>query len=187
MRSATHQDATGMRRWHRTGPKRPEDPRRWCGVRAWADGGSPRRCSPLVLLLLLIFILENGQRPDIGFFGAHGHLPLGIALLLAAILGVLLVVIPGTGRIIQQPGELADHRGRPHRHGLAALRGTLEHHRAGPAGDVPGSNREPRNRCSRSWAGTGERDGYPGRWAGSSVRGSGRASSLVPGIRELAA
>ena len=55
----------------------------------------------LVLLLLLIFILENGQRADIGFFGAHGHLPLGIALLLAAILGMLLVVIPGTGRIIQ--------------------------------------------------------------------------------------
>jgi uncharacterized integral membrane protein len=55
----------------------------------------------LVLLLLLIFILENGQRANIAFFGAHGHLPLGIALLLAAILGVLLVVIPGTGRIIQ--------------------------------------------------------------------------------------
>jgi uncharacterized integral membrane protein len=55
----------------------------------------------LVLLLLLIFVLENGQQADIGFFGAHGHLPLGIALLLAAILGVLLVVIPGTGRIIQ--------------------------------------------------------------------------------------
>jgi uncharacterized integral membrane protein len=48
----------------------------------------------LVLLVLLIFILENGQRADIGFFGAHGHLPLGIALLLAAILGVLLVVVP---------------------------------------------------------------------------------------------
>jgi uncharacterized integral membrane protein len=55
----------------------------------------------VVLLLLLIFVLENGQRADIGFFGAHGHLPLGIALLLAAILGVLLVLIPGTGRIIQ--------------------------------------------------------------------------------------
>ena len=55
----------------------------------------------LMLLLLLIFILENGQRANIGFFGAHGHLPLGIALLLAAILGVLLVVIPGTGRILQ--------------------------------------------------------------------------------------
>jgi uncharacterized integral membrane protein len=55
----------------------------------------------LLLLLLLIFILQNGQKVDIGYFGAHGHLPLGVALLLAAVLGVLLVVIPGTGRIIQ--------------------------------------------------------------------------------------
>jgi uncharacterized integral membrane protein len=55
----------------------------------------------LVLLLLLIFILENGQRANIAFFGVHGHLPLGVALLLAAVLGVLLVVVPGTGRIVQ--------------------------------------------------------------------------------------
>jgi uncharacterized integral membrane protein len=55
----------------------------------------------IVLLLLLIFILENGKSVDIGYFGAHGHLPLGIALLLAAVAGALLVLIPGTGRIIQ--------------------------------------------------------------------------------------
>ncbi len=55
----------------------------------------------LVLLLLLIFILENGQRVAISYLGAHGHLPLGVALLLAAVIGVLLVVIPGTGRIVQ--------------------------------------------------------------------------------------
>ncbi len=65
----------------------------------------------LVLLLLLIFILENGQRANIGFFGVHGHLPLGIALLLAAVLGVLLVVIPGTGRIIQLRLLARRHRG----------------------------------------------------------------------------
>jgi uncharacterized integral membrane protein len=53
------------------------------------------------LLLLLIFILENGQRIAISYLGAHGHLPLGVALLLAAVIGLLLVVIPGTGRIIQ--------------------------------------------------------------------------------------
>jgi uncharacterized integral membrane protein len=55
----------------------------------------------VVLVLLLIFILENGQRVNVGYFGFHGHLPLGVALLLAAALGVLLVVIPGTGRIVQ--------------------------------------------------------------------------------------
>jgi uncharacterized integral membrane protein len=55
----------------------------------------------VVLLLLLIFILENSQDVDIAFLGMHGHLPLGVALLLAAICGALLVVIPGVGRIMQ--------------------------------------------------------------------------------------
>jgi lipopolysaccharide assembly protein A len=38
---------------------------------------------------------------DIAYFGAHGHLPLGVALLLAAVAGALLVLIPGTVRIVQ--------------------------------------------------------------------------------------
>ena len=57
--------------------------------------------SAVVLLLLLIFILENEHRVDIAYFGAHGHLPLGVALLLAAVAGALLVLIPGTVRIVQ--------------------------------------------------------------------------------------
>lgn len=55
----------------------------------------------LVLLLLLVFILENLRRVDIAFFGAHAHLPLGVALLLAAVFGNLLILIPGTARILQ--------------------------------------------------------------------------------------
>ena len=70
----------------------------------------------VVLLLLLIFILENSQRVDISFFGAHGHLPLGVALLLAAVLGVLLVVIPGTARIVQLRMVARRHRGVDARH-----------------------------------------------------------------------
>jgi uncharacterized integral membrane protein len=64
----------------------------------------------VVLVLLLVFILENGNNVDISFFGAHGHMPLGVALLLAAALGVLLVVIPGTGRIIQLRRTARRHR-----------------------------------------------------------------------------
>jgi uncharacterized integral membrane protein len=64
----------------------------------------------VVLLLLLIFILENGQQVDIAYFGAHGHLPLGVALLLAAVLGILLVIIPGAGRIIQLRRTARRHR-----------------------------------------------------------------------------
>ena len=55
----------------------------------------------LILILLLIFILENTQRVDVSYFGVHGHSTLGVALLLAAVLGVLLVAIPATWRIIQ--------------------------------------------------------------------------------------
>jgi uncharacterized integral membrane protein len=55
----------------------------------------------VVLLVLLVFIIQNSQTVNISFFGAHGHLSLGVALLLAAIAGVLLVAVPGYGRILQ--------------------------------------------------------------------------------------
>ena len=57
--------------------------------------------SAVVLLFLLIFILQNNDPVRISFLGASGTLPTGVALLLAAIAGVLLVAIPGTGRILQ--------------------------------------------------------------------------------------
>jgi uncharacterized integral membrane protein len=57
--------------------------------------------SLVVLILLLVFILENTQRVKISYFGADGHLPLGVALLLAAVAGGLLVALVGVGRILQ--------------------------------------------------------------------------------------
>lgn len=64
----------------------------------------------VVLLLLLVFILENQQQAGIGYFGAHGHLPLGVALLLAAVGGALLVVVPGSARIVQLRRTARRHR-----------------------------------------------------------------------------
>jgi uncharacterized integral membrane protein len=55
----------------------------------------------IVLLVLLVFIIQNGQAVTISIFGGSLHLPLGVALLLAAICGVLLVAVPGYGRIFQ--------------------------------------------------------------------------------------
>ncbi len=66
--------------------------------------------SAIVLLLLLVFILENQQSANISYFGAHGHLPLGVALLLAAVAGALLVVIPGSARIMQLRATARRHR-----------------------------------------------------------------------------
>jgi len=66
--------------------------------------------SALVLVLLLVFILENGQSVDVGYFGAHGHLPLGVALLFAAVFGNLVVLIPWAGRAMRL--RAAGRRGR---------------------------------------------------------------------------
>jgi lipopolysaccharide assembly protein A len=64
----------------------------------------------VVLLFLLIFILENEQKVDIAFLGAHGHLPLGVALLLAAVCGALLTVLAGAARMAQLHTVARRHR-----------------------------------------------------------------------------
>jgi uncharacterized integral membrane protein len=55
----------------------------------------------IVLILLLVFIIENTESVKIRYFGAGFHLPLGVALLLAAIGGALLIGIVGAARIMQ--------------------------------------------------------------------------------------
>lgn len=70
--------------------------------------------SALVLLFLLVFILQNGAPVQISFFALEGTLPVGVALLLAAIAGILLVAIPGTVRILQLR-RAARRKARPER------------------------------------------------------------------------
>jgi lipopolysaccharide assembly protein A len=64
----------------------------------------------VVLLLLLIFILQNGTQVSVSYLGMHGHFPLGVALLLAAVCGVLLVVLAGAARISQLRATARRHR-----------------------------------------------------------------------------
>jgi uncharacterized integral membrane protein len=52
----------------------------WVGIIAGA----------LVLILLLVFILQNTRTVKVSYFTATSSMPLGIALLLAAIAGLLL-------------------------------------------------------------------------------------------------
>ena len=54
--------------------------RAWIGIIAGA----------LVLVLLLVFILQNTRSVKVSYFTATGSMPLGVALLLAAISGLLL-------------------------------------------------------------------------------------------------
>jgi uncharacterized integral membrane protein len=55
----------------------------------------------VVILLLLIFVLQNMQQVEVALFGANPDLPLGVALMLAAVLGALTVALLGTARIVQ--------------------------------------------------------------------------------------
>jgi uncharacterized integral membrane protein len=64
----------------------------------------------VILLLLLIFILQNSAQVSVSYLGMHGHLRLGVALLLAAVCGVLLVVLAGSARIGQLRATARRHR-----------------------------------------------------------------------------
>jgi uncharacterized integral membrane protein len=57
--------------------------------------------SAVVLLFLLIFVLQNNAPMQINFLAWTGTLPSGVALLLSAVAGLLLVAIPGGLRILQ--------------------------------------------------------------------------------------
>ncbi|KAA8957493.1 lipopolysaccharide assembly LapA domain-containing protein [Mycobacterium sp.] len=55
----------------------------------------------LILTVLLIFITQNNEPVPLTFLGWHWHLPLGVAVLLAAVGGGLITVLAGTTRIYQ--------------------------------------------------------------------------------------
>jgi uncharacterized integral membrane protein len=55
----------------------------------------------VALVIVLVFILENLHATDATFFGAHWRIPLGIDLLLAALLGATVVFVIGAARVVQ--------------------------------------------------------------------------------------
>ncbi len=55
----------------------------------------------LILIVLLIFIAQNTDSATFHFLGWNWSLPMGVALLLAAVSGGLLSVLVGAARIVQ--------------------------------------------------------------------------------------
>jgi uncharacterized integral membrane protein len=54
-----------------------------------------------VLIVVLIFIIQNAHAVNISFLGAHLRLSLAVALLFAVIAGALIMAAAGTARITQ--------------------------------------------------------------------------------------
>jgi uncharacterized integral membrane protein len=68
----------------------------------------------LFLILLVIFVAQNSRRVSLHFFGWHGQFSLALTILLSAVIGVLLVAIPGTVRIVQLRRALRQNGPRGH-------------------------------------------------------------------------
>lgn len=64
----------------------------------------------LVVLLMLVFILQNSQRAHVNFLWIRGAVPLGAALLLSAVVGALIVLCLGAGRLLQLRLATRRHR-----------------------------------------------------------------------------
>jgi uncharacterized integral membrane protein len=57
--------------------------------------------SVVILIVVMIFIIQNAHAVNISFLGAHLRLSLAVALFLAAIAGALVMAAAGTARITQ--------------------------------------------------------------------------------------
>lgn len=55
----------------------------------------------LLLVLLVVFVVQNARPVDVNYLGAHARVSLAVALLLAAIAGALVIGVAGTARIAQ--------------------------------------------------------------------------------------
>lgn len=55
----------------------------------------------IILILLLIFILQNNVSADFAYLGFEFSLPLGVAMLFAAIAGVLITALLGSVRLFK--------------------------------------------------------------------------------------
>jgi lipopolysaccharide assembly protein A len=55
----------------------------------------------ILLLFLVIFIAQNGQKVEVNFLGFSGTVSLAVAVLAATVAGGILTVLVGTARIVQ--------------------------------------------------------------------------------------
>jgi uncharacterized integral membrane protein len=55
----------------------------------------------IVLIFLLIFVLQNSGEVQVRYFGFEGTMPLGVAMMFAAVAGALTAGLLGTVRILQ--------------------------------------------------------------------------------------
>lgn len=64
----------------------------------------------LILVLLIVFMLQNTRRVEVSFLWMNGTLPLALALLIAGVGVALLAVVVGAARITQLRRRMSRER-----------------------------------------------------------------------------
>lgn len=82
-------------------PKTPSQPVAEVGFTRAAALWSAIFLGFLILIVLLIFVAQNTESASFAFLGWHWTLPLGVAILAAAVGGGLIAVLGGAARIFQ--------------------------------------------------------------------------------------
>lgn len=82
-------------------PKTPAQPVAEVGFTRAAALWSAIFLGFLILIVLLIFVAQNTESASFAFLGWHWTLPLGVAILAAAVGGGLVAVLGGAARIFQ--------------------------------------------------------------------------------------
>lgn len=57
--------------------------------------------SLVLLVFLIVFILQNQTSVRLEFLGFDGEVPVGVAMLIAAVVGGVLVAVAGGARVLQ--------------------------------------------------------------------------------------
>ncbi len=78
-------------------PPEPGAPRLTRASAVWVATGA----ALLLLILLIVFILQNSTKVEVHYLGLTGTIPLGMALLIAAVGGGVVVAIAGAARVTQ--------------------------------------------------------------------------------------
>jgi lipopolysaccharide assembly protein A len=95
-------------------PERPSgDDLRTAPTRASAAWTSVA-AGAFLILLMLVFVLQNSDSVPVSFLWVDGNVPLGAALLLASVIGALTVVLIGAGRLLQLRLVARRHRRSDH-------------------------------------------------------------------------
>ena len=78
-------------------PPAPGGPRLTRASAVWVATGA----ALVLLVLLIVFVLQNSTKVELHFLGLSATIPLGMALLIAAVGGGVVVAIAGIARVSQ--------------------------------------------------------------------------------------